>query len=222
MRKLNVSCLLLTILGFGTPAFAESTGVVDFEDDTDVMSPVNPLNPSELGMEDPNNPSTNNPGPLSLNVAPLQFDFGVKTMKDSVLSYSTKDVGTQFIQVTDNRTDANGWVLIIQRNELVSKENTEIKGAKLTIPKGILRNSLHVPASNSAEDEHLKTYKVEVYGDNTPVTILSADQINNNGKATTISAWESSKVQLTFKTIITKKGSYTSTINWSLLTAPTS
>lgn len=222
MKKKNIGWLVVLIFGFVPPAFADSTGIVMFEDNTDVVRPVDPMDPSKSGIEDPNNPATNNPGPLSLNVAPLQFDFGVQTTKDSVLSYSAKEIGTQFIQVTDNRTDENGWMLTIQRNELVSKESAEISGAKLTIPKGIIRNSLHVPAIDNAENEHLKTYEVEVYGDNTPVTILSADQINNNGKATTISAWESSKVRLTFRTLITKKGAYTSTVNWSLVTAPTS
>lgn len=220
--KKSIGWLVVTIFGFGAPVFADSTGVITFEDDTNVVRPVNPMDPSKLGVEDPNNPATNNPGPLSLNVAPLQFDFGKQTTKDAILSYSAKDIGTQFIQVTDNRTDADGWALTIQRNELVSKGNAEIRGAKLTIPKGVVRNSLHVPATDSAENKHLKTQAVDVYGDNTPVTILSADQLNNNGKATTISVWESSKVRLTFKTLVTKKGAYISTVNWSLVTGPAS
>lgn len=219
---LGVGLLVATAFGTGAVASASSSGVVTFEDNIEVVEPVVPTDPSKLGSKDVNNPMTNNPGPLSLNVAPLQFDFGVHNTKDSVLSYSAKEIGLQFIQVTDNRTDGDGWELTVQRDELISKKNTEIRGAKLTIPKGTVRNSLHVPATASAENEHLKSYAAEVYGDNTPVTILSAAQAKNNGKATTTSVWESSQVHLTFKTLVTKKGSYTSTVNWNLLMVPTS
>lgn len=225
MKKRFVGFLLVVSIGFGISTFASSvaatSGSITFEDDTDAVKTVDPTDPSKLGKEDPNNPLTNNPGPLSLNVVPLKFDFGIQSSKDSALSYQAKEVGTQFIQLTDNRTDTDGWVLTVQRNELSSKENNELVGAKLSIPKGILRNSLHIPATASAENENLKSYEAEVFGDNTPVIIMSANQILENGKATTVNVWKSSDVSITFKNLVTKKGSYTSTLNWNLLMAPT-
>ncbi|MDZ5759878.1 hypothetical protein RAK27_14545 [Carnobacterium maltaromaticum] len=40
--KKSIGWLVVTIFGFGAPVFADSTGVITFEDDTNVVRPVNP------------------------------------------------------------------------------------------------------------------------------------------------------------------------------------
>lgn len=238
MKKLNklFSTAILGALAFGSfgqAAFAAGTGTAEdpatgtgtitFEENTNTTDPVDPLDPSQPGETDggDNNEVTDAEGPLSLDVYPSTFDFGTQVVDLSGATYNSTLTGTHYLQVTDNRSNADGWSVSVERTEFTSADGSEsLDGSKFVIPAGTARNSLNSPAS--AEDTNLTTageFDIQV---GASTTVFGADGTDSVGKSTSTYAWDSSQETLTIPANTAKTGTFTSTINWVLTATPAS
>lgn len=222
--KLTRSISMLTILGlaltFGSPTFADGNqtaitkGQIELKENDEPTSPVDPLDPSKpAGDEDPNNPSTNNKGPLSLDVAPGAFDFGVQKVYGNRHTYYVEKDFNQFLQVTDNRdADVYGWTVKVKQDGYLRNDSYELSGATIAIPKGVARNSLNDDPTQ--EDSILITKGVEI--NNQDQTVFASPKENLSGKGTSTDTWKSKDVSLTIPKQTAKSGSYHNTVEWTL------
>lgn len=226
MKKINLlfSTVILGALSLGVviPAFAEDignsvsvTGTVTFEANdnaTEAKDPKDPSKPNPV-MPDPNNATTGAKGPLSLDVAPSSFDFGSNKVEMGKKDYISNMSGNHYLQITDNRDNADGWMVKVYRSEF-ENETSALTGSTFTIPAGVARNSLNeIP---SEEDGTLLTagkFAIPV-GESSAVSVVGATSEEAVGKQTTTYVWDASEEVLTIPANTGKQGTFTSTINW--------
>jgi hypothetical protein len=199
-----------------------STGSVRLTTNFDSTDPKKPENPNvSIGEQDPLNPSTKNPGPLSLDVVPKGFYFGSQKMFHAAHDYFAigQQNYKQYIQVTDNR-DAGvyGWSVLVRQDRTLKDDSTgsQLTGAYLNLPKGI------ATSTNSPEDDHLESEldTNSIVLDYQDQKIFSADisAEKAQGKGTSIDSWDSQAVALHIPKETAKAGNYTNTIYWTLAT----
>ena len=246
MKKSIIGTLMLStiLLGSVTITHADSAynsnGKINFSEKTDPVDPVNPTDPSKPDPDpidpiNPPNPPTHNPGPLSLDRVPALFDFGDQkiSMKEETYTSQLTDGPQQegeepvtplhVLQVTDNRSDMNGWSVKVFRTEFAKTDDPESKldGSTLTIPAGIGRNA--IAADPAQQDPNL----ISNGAVNIPVGDLTGAQtvvgVKNEvgaGKDTSAYSWESKDETLTVPGNTAKQGAYESTITWTLVADP--
>lgn len=243
MKKtaLLFSTVMLTsmVIGTGT-AFAEEVpgapgvpatgeGTVSFKENTTVTPPVDPTDPTKPNpgeLPDGGNDKTDAEGPLSLDVYPAVFDFGENNVDMSEQTYHSTLTGNHYLQVTDNRSDADGWSVTVSRTEFKLENDTpELTGSTFTLPlkTAIGRNALATAPADP--DTKLTTAGDDVaipVGSGNAVTIFGADGTANVGKSTSTYTWDASKETLTVKQNTAKQGTFKSTVNWTLLATPAS
>lgn len=211
-----MSCLFgLTLLGTSVQA-ATTSGTVTFEDDTTATAPVNPTNPGEtLPTPDPNNPATGNTGTLTLDVAPQAINFGTATTSNAAKTYAAVGTYNQYLQVSDKRTTANAWRVMVKQDHALTNTTTShvLTGSIIQLPKGTARNSLN--ATPTTADTTLTTVAIDVTTSDQP--IFSAPDQAGVGKAVSTDTWVANGVKLTVPKLTAKTGNYTNTLTWTLV-----
>lgn len=227
MRRLIISCLMLAsmsmvcLLPLAAAAVDRTNSEVAFIEDEDPTAPKEPTNPSQAGPAgDTDNRATNNAGPLSLDVLPAAFDFGqVKVAVKEQVYQAEATTNVQYLQVTDKRTDKNGWLLTAQRDEFKTQgaTATSLAGSLLTLPAGTVKNEL----TEGGTPDGLVTNMVEMAA-GIPYTVFSTGRNDATvGKLSSTKYWSGSDIRLKIPTMTAKVGDYTATINWTLTVATT-
>ncbi|MDR1567577.1 MAG: WxL domain-containing protein [Streptococcaceae bacterium] len=206
--------------------------IVDFIEDTGMVAPVNPNQPdgghSDGKDGDGFNRPTENEGVLTLDVIPEWFDFGVQEVDMQEHTYTdivrVKEVNGQqkaqtvhYLQVSDKRdSSSTGWQLTVHHASVSDRLNNgqqELKGAYLTIPKGVVRNSLS--ANTSSATDTLTSYQVEV-ADTAKVIFQSSSADSKSGKGQSTNTFLPGEVRLTIPKGVAKAGTYQAKVTWTL------
>lgn len=216
--------------GLGTSADpAQGRVSIEFEDNDNPTWPKDPTDPTKPNpnLPDGNNEETGTMGPLSLDVYPSDFDFGIQKIDMNGGTYESQKTGNHYLQITDNRDSLGGWSITASRTEFSDGSN-ELTGSQLYIPEGEARNTL--AADPTAVDSSITVADATPNGEfanmheigTNELTLIGAiDDLNNLiGKGTTTYNWDSSKELLHVPAGAAKKGTFTSTINWVLSATP--
>lgn len=214
---------------------ADSHATIEFKKHMQPTSPKDPENPAKpVDPTDPNKPTiTNQNGPLSLDVVP-NYDFGEHEVD---LAGDTYDAGTNklqnYMQVSDNRTDRNGWTITVKRSAFVdSSKRNKLAGATLTIPAGTIRNEIPTAdqqntggSDRKVSSDAIVSVKVALADDLEEIIYGTKVDSDTIGKATTTSfLGETQDTQgnttvtpatLTIPAGVAKEGNYTATMTWS-------
>ncbi|EOH90876.1 WxL domain-containing protein [Enterococcus pallens] len=221
LSALTLGTSITQAAGTGTAADpAEGTGTVTFtenDDATDPKDPTDPTKPNPDPLPDGNNDKTDAKGPLSLDVYPSTFDFDTHKVSMSEQTYASKLTGNHYLQVTDNRDNADGWSVKVSRTEFANDQNYELTGSTFSLPAGTARNALNTPDA-SAEDALLSNAgAVDIpVGEGNAVTVFGADGTAKVGKSTSTYVWDAANESLTIPANVAKTGTFTSTVNWVL------
>lgn len=209
---------VLSLLGAGQISQAEESvkGSSDGQGATSYGSiELNPDSNSSTDPLIPTNPSgkTGNVGELTIdNVSPFVFGTQSLTGKKATFYSTTKDANTQ---VTDKRGTGAGWTLSVKSSEFVdSKDSSKVlKGALVTIPVGTVSSD----DGNSSEKPVASIASIN----STDTIIFKAEEKNGLGSWVNKFDGESndSKVSIDIPAG-SLKGSYVSTITWTLADAP--
>lgn len=240
-KIITAGALTSALILAGTQAFAaendqeNSTATVKFSENTKPTDPKDPQDPTK--PVDPQNPdqpqTTGQAGPLSLDVVP-SFDFGTQAVD---LAGATYSAGTSFyknyLQVTDNRTDKNGWTITVKRSAFTdTTTGVTITGTSLTIPEGTVRNVIpnadqnNVNGATEAVDKsQIVSAKVDLADDQEATIFGTKVDSAAVGKATTTSLLgETTDAQgntnvtpatLNVPAGAAKAGEYTATLTWT-------
>jgi hypothetical protein len=192
-----------------------SEGTVRLEENQQPTEPKDPTDPSRPQQPDPNNPPTNNRGPLSLDVAPKGFYFGQQKLYHAEHEYQAqgKENHIQYLQVTDNRDEGiYGWMVKVRQDSYLRDEASkhELKGAVLTLPKGESRNS-------NNKESGLRGDAIEVTTEEQTIFSAVKDESVKAGKATSTYYWQSQGVTLTIPRNTAQAGDYSKKIYWILM-----
>lgn len=224
------SALILSLLG--VPAMtANADSTADTETNLELIEntgptvPMDPNDPTkEQDPDDPDNPATGNTGPLTLDVAPLAFNFGEVQIYADEHTYKAETTGTgnQYIQVTDNRAvDENGWTVTVEQDaDLTETSGTSphvLTGTTIGVPVGIARNSL--ATDPTMPDDKLVPTAAEITNTSGAVTVLTTTTATGAGKGTSVKAWDPTDVTLTIPKNTAKKGTYQNNLTWTLTAA---
>lgn len=141
-RILLVTGLLVTLIAapaVSTAAMYPSDGRVQFVPNNDQTPPVDPTDPQEpVNPETPGGqpPEAGQAGPLSIDFA-SSFSFGVNRISNKDQIYyadaqtyrDTAHLTPNYVQVTDNRGTASGWVLTVKQLQQFQADNAALEGA---------------------------------------------------------------------------------------------
>ncbi|EOH90875.1 WxL domain-containing protein [Enterococcus pallens] len=216
--------------GLGSSADpAQGRASIEFEDNDNPTWPKDPTDPTKPNpnLPDGNNEETGTRGPLSLDVYPSYFDFGIQKIDMNGGTYESQKTGTHYLQITDNRDSLGGWSIVVSRTEF-SDESKELTGSQLYIPEGEAKNTLAadptvVDSSITVADAtpNIEFANMHEIGKNESTLVGAVDDLNNLvGKGTTTYSWDSSEELLHIPAGAAKKGTFTSTINWVLSATP--
>ena len=197
-------------------------------------APVDPDNPQEgtTPPEGTENPGTNATGDLRMDYAPSAITFGTVPFAYSEETYNaTKPKNTngaemtkQWIQISDDRTSLNGWsVKVSQPEEFKDAQGNKILGTTLTIPKGIINNSIDGTIDTTSVDSKMTANSVGL-GAGASATLFGAKDAGADsiGKKISTYQWDPTKVTLNVPGGKAKTNTaYETEINWSLVTEPT-
>lgn len=196
--------------------------------------PVDPDNPQEgnLPPEGTENPGTGASGYLRMDYAPSNISFGkvpfaygnASFNAQSALNEQGNKLSKQWIQVSDDRSDTNGWSVKVSQPE-VFKSNTgeTLVGTTLTIPKGKIRNSEFSGDIDTDSADAKMSAKEIAIGSNGEATLFGAKDKGSDsiGKKISIYQWDPTKVTITVPGGKAKVNeAYETTINWSLVSEP--
>lgn len=184
----------------------------------EAVAPTNPEKPS-TGEEpkEQENTGTGQNGLLKLDYAPSKFDFG--TLKFGFDTAETNAIKTasqkQWLQVSDDRgeDDLTNWsIQVAQNHTLKNKEDEELQGATITLPKGTIYTE------NALGQENLTSEKVAITS--TPTTVFSAD-VQDNTKGISTNVWDATDVKLNIPgNQEFKETAYSNKITWTLVSEP--
>ncbi|CAM2809603.1 WxL domain-containing protein [Levilactobacillus brevis] len=195
---------------------AETQGAISFIDDDGATAPVDPVNPgTPLPDTDPNNPATGNTGTLTLDVAPKTFNFGTVAASNAAKDYVATGSQNQYLQISDKRTDTDGWQVNVKQDRTLTDTNTNyvLTGATIHLPQGTARNSLNAPTS-SPDPNLVVAPSVAITNVDQPVVTA---QTVKTGKAVSTLTWNAGAVKLSVPKLTAKKGSYTNNVVWTLV-----
>ena len=227
LGSLLIGTNIASATGTGTAADpAQGTATIEFTENHTVTPPVDPTDPTKPNpgtLPDDENDKTDAQGPLSLDVYPAQFDFGVRQVDLAGGTYASTKTGTHYLQVTDNRDDLGGWTIKMSRTEFSDGTNS-LTGSGLFIPAGTAKNTLS--ADPTVADTNAKVETAISTGDFTGMYEIKTteskllgyenDIPNLVGKGTTVYSWSSAGEKLHVPAGVAKQGTFTSTINWTL------
>lgn len=192
-------------------------------ENTGPTSPTNPTNPGSSEADDRENDGTGNTGTLRLDYAPSKINFGKVpfSFKDQTVygknpqATSGKELLEQWVQVSDDRMESNGWsVRVSQSGPFTNQKGEELTGAVLTLPKGTVYNQNS--GSNAIVNGSVSSNEVVL--STSEVTIFSAADVQSVGKNISTNVWQAKDVSLKIKGGTGKPNeSYENTINWSLV-----
>lgn len=187
----------------------------------DITGPVNPEDPDlpiVIDPADPNNPGTDNPGPLSLDfVSNIQFGEKKVSGKDQVYSALNK---APYVQVTDVRGTNVGWSLSVTASEFVAtNDSTEVlKGAELSFKNPTVKAASKGNISTPPTSNDVTLLNTETQ------TVMNANV--NQGSGTWLTTWttgtdSNDNVQLKVYAGSAKANTtYTADLKWALSDAP--
>ncbi|MCA5013471.1 MULTISPECIES: WxL domain-containing protein [unclassified Enterococcus] len=152
MKQNKIYYLLTALCVFSSTSFysisataAISDVGIDYEQDTEIVPPINPMNPDETIKSD-----KNTAGPLSIDYI-SDWNFSIQRISSKKITYpvkkdvvetsdgQTKEV-PNFFQVTDKTGKANGWTLTVkQNNQFQTKDRVELKGAQVIVESPIMQ-----------------------------------------------------------------------------------
>ncbi|MGM0213269.1 WxL domain-containing protein [Enterococcus sp. AZ109] len=229
--KLLISAAILggMVTAGSLPALAQGTGEATFSfiENTESPGPMDPENPPqptqpdpELPADHPNNEGTGNEGPLSLDVVPSLFNFGEIPVDMMGGTYESTLTGVHYLQVTDNRDEIDGWGVLVGRTEFQDAEGAEL-AATLSLPGGVARNSMTGSAISEDFTHNADGIEIPVASAGGAGTSIfgsagTNEQDERIGKATSTYTWQAGEETLSIGKGKAKKGTYTSTINWTL------
>ncbi|MGM0240201.1 WxL domain-containing protein [Enterococcus sp. AZ103] len=220
----SIALIIVLSLSTVSPVLAaensvgETDGNISFVINDDPTKPVDPTDPSkpDPGGNDGDNEETKNQGPLSLDVIPKQFKFGTQKVSATAATYKNTPESTNklnYLQVTDNRSELNGWSVNVGMTEFTSTTSDVLAGATLVLPSGVARNSTtgETPVSN------ISTKGGTISADElNTLTVFGVDN-SGVGKATSVNTWNAAEVALNVPGGQSKEDkTYESTITWTL------
>lgn len=150
MKKISMICLLFftSVWSCETAAAAESEGTVDFAPASGIVDPVHPYHPEKkIALVDAvseESPASGQKGPLSIDFA-SSFDFGANKISAQDQVYfaeaqaqkDVQDTTAPFVQVSDHRGVATGWILTLKQNGQLrtsaKTEPQELSGAQIVL-----------------------------------------------------------------------------------------
>ncbi len=230
-NKPGIYTVLLTV----SPDYAQTESGLSYEvgvriDANRPPEVVNPDDPKpgsrpENGQE---NEGTKKTGELRIDYIPNNFNFGRVPLQFDTKTYhalpAPSTTGSlldkQWVQVSDARLEENGWQLKVQQTQPFQSVNGyEIKGAELTIPRGIARNSKMTP---EVAENSMFAKEIVLSGETQAQTIFGADNTTESGKEISTLQWASEDVELTIpKGQVKAEESYQTEIQWTLVSEPT-
>ncbi|MCI1904271.1 MAG: WxL domain-containing protein [Enterococcaceae bacterium] len=187
MKKISIICLLFftSVLSCETAAAAESEGTVDFAPASGIVEPVHPYHPEEkivlVDAVSEESPASGQEGPLSIDFA-SSFDFGANKISAQDQVYfaeaqtqkDVQDTTAPFVQVSDHRGTATGWILTLKQNgQLRTSAKTkpqELSGAQIVL-KNARVNSI---VTDIDEPEARQELQMDPAG--TETVVLSAEE----------------------------------------------
>ncbi len=148
------------------------------------------------------------PGALTLDAVP-SFDFGSQkiTTKNQTYQSKTENIAT----VTDLRGSSVGWNLTVKQDtQLKTAQNEELKGAQLSLSKGLLQTS--------SADTATVSNGILIPGE---ASVKVLDAITGQGNGTFSANWpsEGSTLEVPGKSVKLAKH-YTANLTWTLTDAP--
>ncbi|MDT2598498.1 WxL domain-containing protein [Enterococcus hulanensis] len=227
--KLIVAGLMMStmLIGGVSQAFAaDSTGEITFTENQGGGDPSDPEDPSNP-KPDPKPDPTPEVGPLIIKVVP-KFDFGTHEVEQAGKTYDDTETKNTYIEVRDNRSAGiNGWEVTASRTEF-SDGSKELTGSALSLPKGIVRNSIaSTEQGNSTTADEVPEASIKASAQDIPLTGSSAKVLETVkkhdlvGKAnTTSNIIETDRTSLTVAPGTAAAGTFTSTITWTITAAP--
>ncbi|MGJ7919050.1 WxL domain-containing protein [Neobacillus sp. LXY-4] len=219
---LGLACILslfLSVQGVFAASTGTSNAIVNFIEDTSVppvLDPDDPTDPYVPGDDD--NDPTGNYGPLSLDYV-SHIDFGQQVVSVKNVTYEAKTL-KPFLQVTDKRGTPDGWNVTVSATPFKSAGGNELAGAYLSFKNGTTISDLKDMYGPPV------TGPFTLFTNNDAVKVVYANP--NEGRGTWITKWFPSNptastndsVTLTVYGGTMKAESYTSTLTWTLTTAP--
>lgn len=200
---------------------------IDANRPPEVVNPDDPQPGSrpENGQE---NEGTKKTGELRIDYIPNGFSFGSVPLHFNTKTYhalpalstSGDALDKQWVQISDARLEEDGWQLKVQQTQPFQSANgQEIKGAELTIPRGIARNSKMTP---EVAENSMFTKEIVLSGGTQEQTIFGAYHTTESGKEISTLQWEAEDVKLTIpKGQVKTEESYKTEIQWTLVSEPT-
>nr|WP_263326490.1 WxL domain-containing protein [Neobacillus sp. Marseille-Q6967] len=209
-----------------TASTATSKALIKFKEDSSVPPVLDPDNPEvPYNPEDPSNPGTENPptryeGPLSLDYV-SNLNFGEQTISLTKQTYNATTL-KPFIQVTDKRGISDGWKVTVSASPFISDNSKhQLTGVSIDFAKG-------ETDSNSLGDSFgaPTTLPFTLSTDNIAVNVVTAQ--SGKGRGSWITKWfptqaeatDNDSVKLTVPGGNMKAEPYTSTLTWTLSSAP--
>ncbi|ALS02120.1 hypothetical protein ATZ33_12220 [Enterococcus silesiacus] len=219
MKFIKITTLLslstMALIGASQVTFAEdapaknptSKGIVTLTagDGAAITPPIDKDTPKE--------DITNQPGPLSIDVAP-NFDFGTDKIGVGTTEYPIKNTNNPYVQVTDSRGTGAGWDLKAKITEFeTADKSNKLTGATLTLASKELQttNPQGVAFKAPVGDANGVTLN------DSPQSLLLAEAGNGLGTWANYFDKGTSKLTIPGGNFI---GEYSATLEWSLSTTP--
>lgn len=197
-------------------------------------SPVNPDDPKEGNVppEGSENPGTGASGFLRMDYAPSEFKFGNVPFSYETTTYqaqkpvnqSGSEMTKQWIQISDDRSDENGWTVKVSQPEAFKTSSGEVLvGTTLIIPKGKIKNSELSGEIDTDSVDAKMSAKQAAIGATGEATLFGAMDKGSEsiGKKISTYQWNPNEVTISVPGGKAKVDeSYETTINWSLVSEP--
>ena len=229
--KLMIAGLMvgtMLIGGVSQVLAADSTGEITFSANTGGGDPSDPKDPSKPNP-DTETDITGENGPLILKVVP-KFDFGTQIVDQAGKTYTDKETKNTYLEVRDNRdAGTNGWTVTASRSEFTAGAK-ELTGSKLSLPKGVVRNSIasgkqgNATTADAVPESSIVSSAGSIPLTGSSLTVLETkikDDLVGKGNTTSNIIEAGKRAELTVAPGTASAGTFTSTITWTVTAAPT-
>lgn len=200
---------------------------IDANRPPEVVNPDDPQ-PGSRPEDGQENEGTKKTGELRIDYIPNGFNFGSVPLQFESKTYHALPAASttgslldkQWVQISDARLEEDGWQLKVQQTQPFQSINGhEIKGAQLTIPKGVARNSKMTP---EVAENTMFAKEIVLSGETQEQTIFGAYNTTETGKEISTLQWAAEDVKLTVpKGQVKAEESYQTEIQWTLVSEPT-
>lgn len=199
---------------------------VHFDPDTTAVTPVDPDHPEKPSTTGDQHNGAKPGGGLSLIYVTDTLDFGSQTIDNTNNKSYPVDItkssalwgGKQMVaEVSDKRGTAAGWKLSVTGDALTgSNDKTAIKGASISLPKGVLNNT--GATSNGAVPG--QNPKVQLASGAEATEVLSAPK--GSGTGTTTDQFAPDGITLNIPANTAHTQDYSTNLNWNIAALPES